>query len=217
MPSRYVIRNFVNDYYYHIFNRGVEKRDIFLDDQDRLILLYYLFIYLAPPDQVSLKYPQLPLRLQGKNLSQEINLVAYCLMPNHFHLLLQQKTSGAISKLLKQLTNAYTLYFNQKYQRVGGLVQGRFRAVMVASDELLLHVLRYIHLNPIVSGVVKNLKEYPWSSHLDYLGKPGRLNCLKLTTLSNFPSVGEYEEFILDHVGYAQEVERIKHLTLEEI
>ena len=114
MPSKYVVRNFTEDSYYHVFNRGVEKRDIFLDDEDYTTLQSYLFKYLQPIEKVAEKYPDTPTRLYGKNLSEEVELVAYCLMPNHFHLLLKQNTKDGISKLLKQLTNAYTLYFNQK-------------------------------------------------------------------------------------------------------
>lgn len=216
MPSRYVIRNFVENGYYHVFNRGVEKRDIFMDEQDRNMFMYYIYIYLNPLDEVFIKYPTLPPRLQAKNMANEIYLVAYCLMPNHVHLLLRQKTKDGISRFMKQLTNAYTLYFNQKYKRVGGLVQGRFKAVTIDTDNLLLHVSRYIHLNPLVSGIVKNLYDYKWSSYFNYLGKENTLHCFKDPILASFSSEKSYEKFVLDHSSYAKELERIKHLTLEE-
>lgn len=215
MPSRHVIRHFVEDGIYHVFNRGVEKRDIFLDEQDYQIFLYYLFVYVVPFDQVLIQYPNLPIRLHNKNLSSEIEVLAYCLMPNHFHLLLQQKSIDGVSKLLKQLTNAYTLYFNNKYQRVGGLVQGRFKAVQPETDEQLLHISRYIHLNPLVSELTEDLPSFKWSSYLDYIGKRNGKLCAKDTLLSFFSSPSKYEAFVVDQADYAQKLDRLKHIALD--
>src|SRR3989344_7619419 len=147
MPSKYRIRNFEENGYYHLFNRGVEKKKIFLDNQDYKIFLYYSFVYLKPLNDVLSTYPQLPIRLHSKNLSGEIDLISYCLMPNHFHLLLKQYTKTGFSKLAKQTTNAYTEYFNKKYKRTGSLMQGTFKSVKVNTDEQLVHLSRYIHLN----------------------------------------------------------------------
>src|SRR3972149_6414471 len=175
MPSKYVVRNFAEDSYYHVFNRGVEKRNIFLDEEDYTTLQSYLFKYLQPIEKVAEKYPDTPVRLYGKNLSEEVELVAYCLMPNHFHLLLKQNTKDGVSKLLKRVTNAYTLYFNQKNDRIGGLMQGRFRAAGIDNESLFIHLVRYIHLNPVVSGLTQDLTSYRWSSYGDYLGQPAEL------------------------------------------
>lgn len=214
MPSKYVIRNFEENGIYHVFNRGVEKRDIFLDDQDHRIFLYYLFVYVIPLAKVLLQYPNLPIRLYNKNLNSEIKVLAYCLMPNHFHLLIQQKSINGVSKLLKQLTNAYTLYFNNKYQRVGGLVQGRFKAVQAETDEQLLHASRYIHLNPLVSRITSDLKSYKWSSFLDYTENKG-LICTKDTLFSFFSTPGKYEKFVMDQADYAKKLESLIHLNLD--
>lgn len=218
MPSKHVIRNFSENSYYHVFNRGVEKRKIFLDEQDYNMFLYYLSIYLLPLEQVLLLYPDFPLRLYGKNLNKEIMLISYCLMPNHFHLLLKQNSLDGVSKLLKQVTNAYTFYFNNKYKRVGGLMQGRFKAVSIETDELLLHIIRYIHLNPVVAGLVKNPKDYKWSSHNHYLGNGEITKSFVDTcrTLSYFTSVKKFESFILDHADYARELDKMKHIVLED-
>lgn len=215
MPSKYVVRNFAEDSYYHVFNRGVEKRDIFLTDKDYRFFQTYLYIYLYPLKKVLEKHPDLPLRLYNKNLSEEVELVAYCLMPNHFHLLLKQKTKNGISKLMKQITNAYTLYFNQKNNRVGGLMQGRFKAVPITEDNLLIHILRYIHLNPVASNLTQDLNSYPWSSYPDYLGKETDLSCSKKDILSFFPSIEDFEKFHHDQIDYAKELEKIKHFTIE--
>lgn len=217
MPAKHVVRNFAENSYYHIFNRGVEKRKIFLDEQDHNMFLYYLLIYLLPLDKVLDSYPKLPIRLHGKNLSQEVELLSYCLMPNHFHLLLKQKNKNSVSKLLKQITNGYTLYFNTKYERVGGLFQGAFKAVSINTDEFLLHVARYVHLNPVVAGIVQDPKDYKWSSHRSYLGN-GEITKSFVDTsliLSHFPSVEKFESFTLDHIGYAKEFDKMKHLSLD--
>ncbi len=215
MPSKYVVRNFTEDSYYHVFNRGVEKRNIFLDSKDYRFFQTYLFIYLHPLDQVLKKYPDLPLRLYSKNLSEEVKLTAYCLMPNHFHLLLKQKTKNGISKLMKQIANAYTLYFNQKYEREGGLMQGRYKAVPVIKSNLLTHIVRYIHLNPVASNLTKALDSYQWSSYSDYLGKETDLPCSKSEILSCFSSLESFEKFHQDQIDYSRELEKLKHLTID--
>ncbi|MDD5416193.1 MAG: transposase [Candidatus Daviesbacteria bacterium] len=215
MPSKYVVRSFTEDSYYHVFNRGVEKRDIFLDDKDYHFFQAYLFIYLRPLKEVLKKYPDLPLRLYSKNLSEEVELIAYCLMPNHFHLLLKQKTKNGISKLMKQITNAYTLFFNQKYKRVGGLMQGRFKAVSVISDNLFVHLVRYIHLNPVSSELTQNPDNYSWSSYPDYLGKDTEFSCSKNEILSYFPSQEAMKSFHEDQIDYAKELHKIKNVIIE--
>lgn len=150
MPSRNIIKQYIENGYYHIYNRGVEKRDIFLDEQDCAVFLHYLKLYLSPIEE--LKQLDLPgLRIQRfiyLNLSHEIVLLAFALMPNHIHLLIKQKTVDGIVKLMKRLATGYVMYFNKKYQRVGGLFQNRYKAVLIQSDPHLLHLSRYIHLNP---------------------------------------------------------------------
>ncbi|MDP2585481.1 MAG: transposase [Candidatus Levybacteria bacterium] len=239
MPSKYVVRNFAEDSYYHIFNRGVEKRNIFLDEKDYRFFEIYLSIYLQPLKKVLEKHPDLPLRLHNKNLSEEVELIAYCLMPNHFHLLLKQKTKDGISKLMKQMSNAYTLYFNQKHKRVGGLMQGRFKAVPILEDRLLIHIARYIHLNPVASGLTRDLNTYRWSSYPDYLGKSSTffspstdsygkprsfgkvldkeafLPCSKDEILGHFKSIEDFKKFHEDQIDYAKKLNSIKHIAIE--
>jgi putative transposase len=135
-------------------------------------------------------------------------------MPNHFHLLIKQITRDGISKLLKQVMNGYTLYFNEKYERLGSLIQGSFRAVEIINDDLLLHVFRYIHLNPAVSGIVKKPVEYRWSSYSFYLQGKESI-CKKDLFLSYFPSLTKLREFTEDQIDYAKQLDKIKHLTIE--
>ncbi len=147
MPSKYVVRNFIENSNYHIFNRGINKQDIFLDEKDYYFFETYLSIYLLPIRQVLKKYPDIPLRLHSKNLSKDVELLEYCLMPNHFHLTLKQKTKNGISKLMKQITNAYTLFFNQKNKQTGSLMQGRFKAVPIGGDFLSPEEFNKFHID----------------------------------------------------------------------
>lgn len=216
MPSKYVVRSFKEKGYYHVFNRGVEKRIIFNDYQDYQVFKYYLFIYLSPIETVLQKYPMLPLRLQGKNLNGQLELLAYCLMPNHFHLLTRQETKDATSKFMKQLTNAYTEYFNEKYARTGSLMAGPFKTTSVPTDELLLHISRYIHLNPLVANLVKNLKDYKWSSYKNYIGEVKGENFVKKEVIQNyFPKIEEYKNFIEDQADYAKKLHHFNDLIID--
>jgi len=216
MPSRYVVRNFQKDSYYHVFNQGVEKRPIFIDETDYSTFLYYLTVYLLPIEKSAQMYPDTPVRLYGKNLTDEVKLVAYCLMPNHFHLFLKQESADGISKLLKQLTNAYTLYFNQKYHRVGALMQGPFRAASVTEDKLFIHLVRYIHLNPLIAGLTGDLASYRWSSYNGYLDNQTDLPTEKDKILAFFPSVGALKGFHEDQADYGKNLEKIKQLKIDD-
>lgn len=215
MPSKYVIRNFTKGGIYHIYNKGVESQKIFLDEKDYQIFLYYLYIYLHPLKKVLQDYYRLPLRLQKKNISSEVDILAYCLMPNHFHLLLRQQSSNGISKLMKQLMSAYVEYFNTRHHHQGSPMQGRYKSVHVENDQQLLHLSRYIHLNPLVAHITQDLSTYKWSSYLQYIDQEKKTFCKKRTILSFFSSPDDYKKFVLDHADYAKELAKVKHLTFE--
>lgn len=172
MPIRKT--SFFENGFYHVYNRGVEKREIFLDEKDYQAFLGILKAYLEPeikPDRTLLQGRALE-RIKLHNLAQEVSLVAYCLMPNHFHLLLQQRFSNSITSLMRRVLTAYSMYFNSRYERVGSLFQGRFQAREVTNDEYLLHLTRYIHRNPVEAKIVKiqNLEKFKWGSYQNYLG-----------------------------------------------
>lgn len=215
MPSRHVLREFAENEIYHVFNRGVEKRIIFQDEKDYRIFIYYLFIYLSPLDIAISLYPNLPLRLQAKNLHKEVELLSFALMPNHFHFLLKQNTPDGIIKLMKQLTNAYTLYFNQRYKRVGGLVQGRYKAVRIETDEQLIHVSRYIHLNPVVASIVKLPEEYQWSSYCEFIYEKNEKICKTKHVLEHFSSRQDYEKFVQNQADYLGSLEIVESKLLD--
>lgn len=215
MPRRIV--PLVNNEVYHILNRGVEKRIIFTRGRDyqRFLRTLYYYQFQGPKPSFS-KYSKdsiNPFKPLYENKIVEI--WAYCLMPNHFHLLVRQFKENGISKFLSQLTNSYTKYFNTKYTRVGPLLQGSFKAVLVENDEQLLHLSRYIHINPLVSGLEKSLFGYPYSSLSEYQTRPEL--CVTQKILEQFKSPRDYLKFLSDHVDYASTLEILKHQTLEDI
>lgn len=137
-------------------------------------------------------------------------------MPNHYHFLVRQLEENGISEFIKKISDSYTKYFNTKHRRVDPLLQGPFKVVRIEDDNQLVHVSRYIHLNPIASFLVKNLKEYFWSSYPDYIGFQKDKICASDFILSMFEEKQRYEQFCLDQVEYAQNLEMIKHLLIDE-
>jgi len=159
MPSRNTIKEYEENAYYHVYNRGVEKRVIFLDDQDYTVFIGLLKKYLAGEEAARKN------RHPYTKLDKEVKLLAYCLMPNHFHFMLFQMTPDGVTKLMRRLSTGYVMYFNNRYGRVGGLFQGKFKASRITSDSYLQHISRYIHLNPA------NYKTWPYSSLIYYRGE----------------------------------------------
>lgn len=163
MPAKNVVKYYLPNSIYHIYNRGVEKRKIFLDDQDYKVFLSYLKDYLSPIQQgATLRYRD----LTGKYVD-EITLLGFCLMPNHYHLLIKQKNKDSIKNFTRSLFTRYSMYFNKRYSRVGSLFQGIYKGTNVINKEHLLYVSKYIHLNP--KEFQMNLSR-AYSSYSDYLG-----------------------------------------------
>ncbi|MEK9176351.1 MAG: transposase, partial [Patescibacteria group bacterium] len=137
---------------------------------DCRIFLHYIMLYLSPVDEILQKYPD-KIRIRRfikSNLSEEVELFCFSLMPNHFHFLIKQNSKDGIIKFMRRLMTSYVMYFNKKYDRVGSLLQGKYKAVNVDKDEYLLHLTRYIHLNPFEINSNINFKEF--SSYQYYLG-----------------------------------------------
>lgn len=215
---------FKNDEIYHIYNRGLDRRVIFANKREfeRAKQLIKFYSYRDTPVRFS-KLLNIPL-LKREEILQSlytgerlVDILSYCLMPNHFHFLLKQKLDKGISIFMSNVTNAYTKYFNTKYKRSGPLLGGVFKAVYIESEEQLVHVSRYIHINPVVSSIIKVnvLKEYKWSSYPEYLSISDDQITSKDLILSMFKSVKDYENFVVDQISYAKELESIKHLIIE--
>lgn len=177
MPSRHTIKKYVEGGYYHIYNRGVERRRIFLDDKDYSVFMELMKFYLSDPQGANTeKHPLtqptgfLPVRPRPlQNLSDKVEILCYCLMPNHFHLLLRQSDRNGMESFVRSLLTSYVMYFNRRHERIGHLFQGTYKAVLIENENYLLHLSRYIHQNPTLT---KNfLGQYPYSSYANYLGE----------------------------------------------
>ena len=214
MPGRSV--PLVNGEFYHTYNRGNDKRNIFTQawDYKRFQKTFYYYQFLGPKPSFS-KFSKSELNLFRPDQNQKIvDIICYCLMSNHFHFLLKQLRDNGISTFLSQISNSYTKYFNTKYNRVGGLLQGTFKSVLVESDEQLIHTSRYIHLNPVVSGLTKDLNSYQWSSNPEYFGGKGIICSLK-EILDFFSSSKKYQEFVDAQIDYGTTLEILKHRTID--
>lgn len=183
MPARNAIKEYQENGFYHLYNRGVEKRQIFLDGQDYAVFLKYLKEYLLPKNELNLSQKLSDSNLSYKekdkifkllrlnNFADEIKLLAYCLLPNHFHFLIQQKDAKSIDKFMQSLCTRYAMYFNRKYKRVGSLFQAVYKAVLIASEEQFLHLSRYIHKQALaLQGETLQSQPSQPSSYSEYLG-----------------------------------------------
>lgn len=212
---------FRNDYYYHVFNRGVARMPIFNTkreyeralssirfDQYSSEIRFSHFLNKKAEEQITI------LRNMREKL---VDIIAYCLMPNHFHFLLKQTKDNGISEFISRFTNSYTKYFNTKNDRVGPLFQGIFKAVYIETDEQLVHLSRYIHLNPVASSIINSadLDAYAYSSYRSYIHDFDDGITNNKFVLSLFSSKDHYQLFVNDHIKYAQELDQIKHLTLD--
>lgn len=230
MPGKNTLKVYVENGYYHIYNRGVEKRTIFKNTQDHKVFLSYLKEYLSPREKS--ENLKIIFSLQGEsfkglprqpnNYYKEIELIAYCLMPNHFHLLIKQISKNSMEKFIRSLATRYSMYFNKKYERVGSLFQGPYKAVLIKDDAYLLHLTRYLHLNP---------KEYTndlanaYSSYTDYLGlrktswvKPNIvLKFFERKTIPelNIKKVNTYKDFVEKYKEASNKI--LRNLTLEDL
>jgi len=221
----------------HVLNRGVDKRKIFLDTQNYFRFIHDLFEF-NDEDSVNTtfhvfkrKYNDNDVRhrnignVEGERKQRKmlVDILAFCLMPNHYHLLLTPRVQNGIALFIKKLNGGYAKYFNAKYERSGALFQGKYKRVIIKDEAHFIHLPYYIHLNALdliapewrerklnnFAKAMKFLNSYRWSSHLDYLGK------------KNFPSITQ-REFLLDffggHEGYGSSIKRwLKQLDLSDI
>lgn len=211
---------------YHVFNRSVAGQEIFpgWSYYQRALETISFYSYNKPALRFS-HYNNLAreqrmdfldkLRIKS---DKQIELLAFCLMPNHMHFIIREIRDNGISTFMRFLQNSLAKYFNLKTNRTGALFQSMFKAVRVESDEQLLHLCRYIHLNPLSSFVIKDismLENYLWCSFPDYIGKRDLGFVNKNLILNYFPSIQEFKGFTFNQVDYQRELEIIKHLTLE--
>lgn len=204
--------------FYHIYNRGNNKSIIFTNEEDRKRFIKLLYVCNSTKAVVYKTVQGMPLEKieRGETL---VDVGAYCLMPNHFHLLFREKRENGISKFMEKLSTSYSMYFNKKYNRTGKLLESRFRATHVSSDKYLKYLFSYIHLNPVklidpnwkenkITDRVKAKKylaEYKFSSYLDYMGVKREEE--KILNKGTFPkyflNFKEFEQFIDEWLSFS--------------
>ncbi len=230
---------FTNNSFYHVYNRGVDKRDIFLDEDDYYRCIHDLYEFNDEEDVLSFSQPvrhanahiigsRTPDDMGVKPRKKLVKILSFCLMPNHYHLLAMQLKGGGITKFMRKLGTGYTNSFNLKYERSGHLFQGKFKAIHVDSDSYLTHLTRYIHLNPLdliephwkergVSNWDKSskfLKNYRWSSYPDFIGEKNFPSVTDRNFLNNyFDESRDYESFIKEWA--AKDLEDIKDMIID--
>lgn len=216
MPRKNTVRGDLQPGFYHIYNRGIDGRDIFADPQDYSSFLEFTRFYLEPYQEQTRpgfkpEKPSVRKHKQEMNLSGEVVMIAYCLMPDHFHLLLKQVSSQAITKLMRRVGTNYGGYFNGKYSRRGGLFESVYRSVRITDEGQLLHLTRYIHLNPVIlktsrfgplsTVTTARPEEYQYSSYKNYLLKQALPWLNPNPVLDIFDKLGEkgtYNDFVED-------------------
>ena len=221
---------FANDEYYHIYNRGTDKREIFCNEKDYLRFLVSLreFNNVEPVGSLYEKNyrdkkiadleAELPI---GSSASKSaplplIDIIAYCLILNHEHLILKQLVENGISKFMHKLDTGYTKYFNHKYDRSGSLFQGRFKATHIDTNEYLLWLSGYVNGNAEIHKIIK-AENYKWCSYQDYLGKRDGTLCNKEIILSQFKNLDEYTNYVNMVIEESSKRKDLEKYFIEEI
>lgn len=203
---------------YHIVNRSLSEIPIFQDKYSVNRFLKTIKYYLSSNPKISYSDSDINSNDSCVTSSSSNNLVtilAYCLMPNHFHFVLKQEKDNGIRIFIQKLINSYSHFYNLKNKRKGPLFEGVFKAVRVETEEQLLHLSRYIHLNPVSSFLVEHPKDYQYSSFSSYMGKDNPFEIDTTIIMSGFSSPKKYEEFVLSRKDYQRKLEEIKHLLKE--
>lgn len=221
MPGR--TTPLVTNEVYHVFNRGINRQPTFTNKREYQRAAESIRFYRFSPALSLSKF----LRLENEKQHDALQLLekheplvrifCYCLMPNHFHLLVKQAVDKGIAKFLSNLQNSYTRYFNTKHERDGALFLDQFKAVRIETDDQLLHVSRYIHLNPYTGYVVgsfTNLEKYSWSSLQDYFKNHGTFVETDFI-LGFFRDRNDYRQFVFDQADYQRSLKEIEHLMFE--
>jgi len=191
LPYRQI--KFRADHYYHLYNRGINRQPIFFCDEN-----WGYFIR----------------RVRHYFLPELVVIVAYCLMPTHYHLLVYLRTDDLSRQIMQPFSLSYTKAINKQQGRVGSLFQGPFQATWIDRDEYLLHLSRYIHLNPVAAGLVERPDEWAFSSYRDYIGLRQGTLPVPDAVLSQFPSRRAYQTFVESYDD--QRTEIIEHLLFDK-
>jgi len=232
MPSRYYKRVFIKGYFYHIYNRGANKAKVFLDDEDYQtfidILAYYLAFPIGKPLSILKQIESHPAHHKNKvrnliktiEITSTVRLCVYCLIPNHFHLILKQEndptSENSITNLMRRLIITYAMYTKKKYDHSGTLFQGKFKNVLVSSDSQLQQLSKYIHRNPLEIQGSEPLQNYKYSSYPYFIGEelpPEWLNINDILSFFAKPNrYLSYKKFVEEEKS---QINNLKGITLE--
>ncbi|MEK7142647.1 MAG: transposase [Patescibacteria group bacterium] len=215
----------VNGEVYHIFNRSIADFVIF-NDSDEYERMWQLIKYYQTENE--LKYSVF---IRSKRVEKEdfnnffnsiiqnkekiVQIIAYCLMPTHFHLILKQYKNDGISNYIRKILESYSSYFNARHKRRGPLWESKFKNVLVEKDEQLLHLTRYIHLNSVTDKLVNKPEDWFFSSYREYVNKvkDNSAVCQFENILEINPNT--YDKFVNNQIAYQRELAKIKNLLIE--
>lgn len=198
MPTRNTRKIYSADHFYHVYSRGINKQAVFHNDQDRAFFISLFKRYLSEKPTFS------PYRVPYKWFGGRLELVCYCLMPNHVHLLVYQHDEKAMAEFLHSLMTSYSMYYNQKYKHFGPVFQSRYLASLIDQDSYLEHITRYIHLNS------KDWRTYPYSSIGYYTGNKHSSWLKPDKVLQKFSSTNDYLTFVRDYEDHKQMLDELK-------
>jgi putative transposase len=199
MPSRNVLKQDAPQSYYHVYARGINRQRIFREpaDYEKFLRLFARYLSLEEThNRNGLSFP---------NFYNKLDLLAFCLMPNHFHLLVFQYQQGAMTEFMRSLLTSYSMYFNKKYKRSGPLFESRFKASLISDEAYLEHISRYIHMNP------RSWRDYEYSSLPYYLQQvtDAWLRPERITDLFVTPT--QYLNFLDDYQQNKEIMDILKH------
>ncbi len=208
------IKQFDTNEYYHIYNRGNNKRLVFLEpsDQTRFIESMVQFNTINPIGSIYANSFNKDSQFRSST-PKLVEIICYCLNPNHFHLILLQLADRGLIKFMHKLGTGYTNYFNNKYEGSGSLFQGRYKSIHVDSNEYLLHLSSYINLNDRVHGLQHSDSKSSWDEYVN-LNFEDKL-CHKKVVLSQFKNISEYKKFALESLATIKNRRDIEGLLLE--
>ncbi len=210
---------------YHVFNRSIADFRIFNGDSEFLrmiqLLRYYQienelkFSNFIELEKVQVKGFNSFFDIISKDRQQLVQIISYCLMPTHFHLILKQLLDNGISLYLRNIQNSYSHYFNIQHKRKGPLCEGKYKNVLVKGDEQLLHLTRYVHLNPVTAFLVKKPEDWGWSSYNEYVS--GNIKTGGVCKFDDILDIrqAQYRKFVNNQISYQQELARIKKLLFD--
>lgn len=204
---------------YHVFTKSIAGFKIFNDETEFRRMAQIVSYYQKRETKFSfsryLKLSPTPIEIPVVfNEGKQVEIIAYCFMPTHIHLILKQLHDNSISIFMRNILNSYTRYFNIRHNRKGPLWETRFRHVLLGSDEQLLHLTRYIHLNPVTAYLVNKPELWLASSYREYLNNYNDERICKYEEILDIDSIF-YREFVEDRISYQRELAKIKALIIE--